>query len=209
MPITGADVLRIEREEGRAFDEFACRWADPEGRVARRMAPHFFFDDEPHTPFVICLRHDASETHPGTTKCGFLVEREVTQEQPLGTARCGIHANRPLACRSFPMKFNTTGELTVLYDVPQRGRKDEHPAYTLCPRPWRADEVDPLQAPQDLAVAKFEMEFFRSVALAWNRTPRAFGEFLEFLRLIYLNRVLASENRSTAAVSRVGISRAA
>jgi Fe-S-cluster containining protein len=195
VPITGADVLRIEREEGREFSDFACRWADPEGRVGRRMAPHFFFADEPRTPFVICLRHGASATHPGTTKCGFLVEEPATTARPLGTARCGIYANRPMACRSFPMKLNATGELTVLYDVPPRGRTDDdHPAYALCPRPWRPGEVDPLQGPQDLAVAKFEMEFFRTVALAWNRVPRAFEDFPAFLRLIYLNRVLSSEN---------------
>lgn len=194
MPITGADILRIERDTARTFDDFACRWADPNGKVARRIAPHFYFADEPQTPFVICLRHDDSVTHSGTSKCGFLVEEPATEEQPLGRAHCGLYTHRPMACRSFPMKLNATGELTILYDVPQRGRKEDHPAYTLCPRPWRPDEVDPIQAPQDLAVTKFEMDFFHTVALAWNRTPRSFEDFPAFVRFVYANRVLSAES---------------
>src|SRR5688572_7889481 len=84
VPITGADVLRIERQVGLNFWEFACRWADPEGKIARRYAPHFHFEDEPRTPFVLCLRHEASAFHKSTTKCRFLVESQPSREAPLG-----------------------------------------------------------------------------------------------------------------------------
>ena len=202
VPVTGADVLRIERDLNLSFWDFGCRWADPEGKIARKYAPHFFFSDEPKTPFVICLRHEASATFPDTTKCRFLVETPPTAEKPLGQGSCGIHPSRPSACRAFPTKFNPTGELVVLHDVPARGRAQDHPAYTLCPRPWRPDEIDPLQAPQDLAVAKYEMDFFHSVAGLWNRVPRAFGLFPDFLRLVYGNRVLREPEAPAATPGR-------
>ncbi len=199
VPVTGADVLRIEREVGQNFWEFACRWADPEGKIARRHAPHFFFSDEPETPFVLCLRHEASGTHRDTTKCRFLAESLPTAELPLGQARCGIYASRPMACRTFPTRFNVTGELAVLHDVPATGRSENHPVYALCARPWRPDEIDPLQAPQDLAVSKYEMEFFRSVAAIWNRVPRPFAVFPEFLRIVYQNRVTREPDAAPVA----------
>lgn len=202
VPITGADVLRIEREVGTPFGDFACRWADPNGKVARGFAPHLHFDDEPSTPFVLCLQHVPSEGHVGTTMCRFLVEGAPDSETPLGISNCGIYGSRPMTCRNFPLKFNSTGELAILHDVPQRGRKGDHPAYSLCPRPWTSDDVDALTAPQDLAIAKFEWEFFRTLARVWNQAPRSFAEFPEFLRLVYRNRVL--EGHAAESVRSIG-----
>ncbi|QDT37087.1 Flagellin N-methylase [Stratiformator vulcanicus] len=191
VPVTGADILRIERDLDLAFWDFACRWADPDGKIARKYAPHFYFEDEPSTPFVICLSHQPSRFHKGTSKCRFLVEGQPDDENPMGQARCGIYNSRPMACRCFPTKFNSTGELTVLHDVPTRGRKETHPAYELCPRNWTVDEVDPISAPQDLTVAKFEMNFFHSLASVWNRAPRSFEVFPDFLKLVYSRRVVS------------------
>lgn len=190
VPVTGADVLRIEREVALPFEQIACRWADPDDRISRGEAPQLYFDDDPKLPYVLCLQHDASAFHAGTTKCRFLVETRPTCENPLGEARCGIYSNRPFACRVFPTKFDSTSELVVLHDMPAQGRNDANPVYSLCPRPWRSDEVDPLQMPQDLAVARYEREFFRSVARLWNRTPRPFAIFPDFLRHVYGHRVL-------------------
>ena len=198
VPVTGADVLRIERDLNLTFWDFGCRWADPEGKIARKYAPHFFFSDEPQTPFVICLRHEASATFPDTTKCRFLVETPPTAEKPLGQGSCGIHPSRPSACRAFPTKFNVTGDLAVIHDVPPQGRENL-PVYSLCARQWKPEEIDPLQAPQDLAVAKYEMDFFRSIAAIWNRVPRPFAVFPEFLRLVYQNRVMREPDAAPVA----------
>lgn len=189
VPITGADLLRLERSTGRDFWSIACRWADPEGTIAGRYAPHFRFADEPATPFVICLKHVESAQHPGTEKCVFLEESAPDAEAPLGRGGCGVYADRPSACRAFPTKFAPDGELTVLYDVPARGRDGDHPVHTLCPREWTVDDVDPIQAPADLAVARFEMDFFRSIAAIWNRAPRQFEVLPDFLRMVYARRV--------------------
>ena len=191
VPVTGADILRIERQLQLGFGDFVCRWADPDGNIARNYAPQFHFADEPETPFVICLRHTASEFFPRTTKCRFLLEGEPDAENPLGQARCGIHAARPGACRVFPTKLNETGELAVIYDVPENGRPAEPAAtYSLCPRPWEPTDIDTLTGIQDLVVARYEMGFFKQLANLWNRKPREWSLFPEFLRLVYESRVL-------------------
>ena len=208
VPVTGADVLRIERDLSVPFWTAACRWADPDGTIARRHAPHLRFRDEPETPFVLCLTHEPSRFLPGSTKCRFLTEGQPDAANPLGQARCGIYATRPMACRAFPTKLHRGGELAVLYDVPARGRDGDHPAYDLCPRPWRPEDVDAIDAPRDLAAAKYEMDFFRSVAAVWNRTPRPAEIFPDFLRVVYGGRVVREETRP-ATVPLPGVTRAA
>lgn len=190
VPLTGADIIRMERALDLSFWDFVCRWADPFGRIAREYAPHFHFSDEPETPFVLCLMHEKSEQFPGTTKCRFLQEGPPDDEHPLGTGRCGIYEHRPAACRAFPAKLNETGELALITDVPERGRPGNEPAYQLCPRPWEPSDFDPIDTLQDLVVAKYEMQFFHQLADIWNRVPRPWEVFPEFLHLVYSGRVL-------------------
>src|SRR5690349_20889324 len=94
VPVTGADILRIERELGLNFWDFACRWADPNNRIAKSLAPHFHFADEPATPFTVCLRHEVSAIFAGATKCRFLMKCPPDAEHPLGLARCSIYNSR-------------------------------------------------------------------------------------------------------------------
>jgi Fe-S-cluster containining protein len=199
VPITGADILRIEREQKVDFWQFACRWADTNGFIARKYAPHFHFRDEPETPFVICLRHVDSTTFAGTTKCCFLDEQPPTAEHPRGVSRCSIYGSRPGACRAFPTKLNATGELAVIYDVPDRGRLSDTPAYNLCPEPWKASDFDPIRTVQDLVVARYEMAFFHQLARLWNRTPRPFELFPDYVRLAYEGRVVHESDLPGAA----------
>jgi hypothetical protein len=187
----GADIIRIEDCLGLDFWEFGCRWADPDGRIARNTAPHVYFEDEPQTPFVICLKHEPSAIHPETTACRFLVECEPDDAQPLGTSRCGIYATRPAACRCFPGKLSDSRELVVLSDLSQISPRGENPIYELCPRPWSPDDVDSIQLTQDLVVLQHELDFFRRVATFWNAAPRAWELFPEFLRSVYRRRVAA------------------
>jgi Fe-S-cluster containining protein len=210
IPLTGADILRIERELGLSFWEFVCRWEDRDGRISSGQAPHFHFADEPATPFAICLLQDQSRTFPGTSCCRFLDEQPRTLEHPLGTAQCGIYEHRPSACRVFPTRFNATGDMAVLHDVPERARPDrEGDAYQLCPRPWEVSDVDPLAAPQDLIVLRYEMQFFREVAAVWNRSPGDWRIFPEFLRAVYSHRVLRETPGELAAGSVAAQRRAA
>ncbi len=191
VPVTGADILRIQRSLGLSFWDFVCRWEDRESQIARNHAPHFYFADDPETPFVICLTHAASRNFPETSQCRFLVEQPPTAEHPLGTAHCGIYEQRPSACRAFPTKFNETEELAVIYDIPAKGRAgSDHPAYTLCSREWEPADLDILEVLPTLAVAKYEMKFFHQLAVLWNRNPGQWGLFPDFLALVYGNRVM-------------------
>jgi Fe-S-cluster containining protein len=189
VPLTGADIIAIERRNGVSFWEFVCRWADPTGKIARGIVPHFRFQDTGDVPFVICLLQSQSAFLSGTTKCRFLVEFPPDETHPLGDARCQIYGSRPSACRVFPTKLNSTSDLVVLCNVPASPREESHPAYNLCPREWKADEIDPIQSMQDLVVTKYEFAFFAEIARAWNQSPRSWEAFPQFLRLVYSRRV--------------------
>ena len=205
VPVTGADIIRIEQSLQLDFWDFVCRWTDPEGAIAGKYAPHLQFADDPGTDYVICLMHEQSDILKKTTKCRFLMECEPDEEHPLGVARCGIYESRPSACRAFPTKLSAAGDLAVIYDVPERGRQDPDPAYQLCPRPWEPSDVDPMSTYQTLAVAQAEMEFFKRVADIWNRSPRQWTVFPEFLRLVYSNRVSCERDMPADEQVRPGV----
>ena len=201
VPLTGADILRIISQKKLSFWDFACRWADPEGAIALKYAPHFHFRDQPQTPFVISLIQEQSSQFPGTPRCRFLVEGPQSAEQPLGVSHCGIYGERPSACRVFPTKFDHSGELAVIYDVPAAGRGLSHPVYQLCPRAWRPEDLDPIQQVQDLVVARYEMSFFFKLAAAWNARPGEWSLFPDFLQMVYAKRVItADEDREAEPV---------
>src|SRR5262249_9188123 len=176
-----------------SFWDFACRWADPHGSIALKYAPHFFFRDQPNTRFVISLVQEQSRVFPGTTRCKFLTEGAQSAEHPLGISQCGIYGERPAACRVFPTRFDHSGELAVIHDVPAAGREGGHPVYQLCPRAWKPEDLDPLQQVQDLVLAKFEMNFFFKLAAAWNERPGDWLLFPDFLQMVYAKRVLSQE----------------
>lgn len=199
VPITGADVLRLERATGLNFWGIACRWEDPDGIISGEYVPNLYFDDEPLTPFTLCLLHEPSLIAPETTKCRFLHETPPDDQSPVGGAHCLTYGNRPSACRVFPFKLQTNSPLAVLSEVPAHGRPDDgHALYSLCPRPWQPTDADPISAPQDLAVAEYEAAFFRQVAALWNETPGSWLKFPEFLHLVYENRVVRPATDASA-----------
>lgn len=195
IPVTGADLLRIETDLGLGFAEVACRWEDRDGSIACGVMPHFFFQDEPRTPFAICLRHESSSIFQKTTKCRFLVETPRTDASPLGTASCGIYDSRPLPCRVYPTRLGASGLLAELHQVPAHGRPDEpaETAYKMCARPWELAEIDPISSVQNLIVLQFEIDFFSQVAAVWNRARLEFELFPAFLFEIYQNRVVLED----------------
>lgn len=199
VPVSGADILRIVSGCGLSFWDFVVRWADPQGIIARNHAPQFHFDDEPETPFVICLMQQDSDYFPGTSRCKFLLEEAPTDEQPLGTARCGIYNQRPGACRAFPAKLNPTGELAIIYDVPATGQPGGNPVHRLCDRQWTPRDLDPIQHMQDLVIAKYEMNFFHALAQEWNRKPGPWALFPDFLKIVYESRIRSADEFRAAA----------
>ena len=188
VPLTGADVFRLTAATGLGFWEVACRWPDADGKISRKYAPALHFADEPAAT-VLALAHQDSSALPGSTRCRFLGETAPDDSHPLGVGRCGVYGDRPAACRSFPTRFAADGNLVTVHDVPDRGREGVHPAYELCPRPWTAADVDPLEAPAQLAAARWEMDFFRQVAAAWNRAARPSAALPAYLEAVYAGRV--------------------
>ncbi len=189
VPLTGADIIRIEQDLNLSFWDFACRWEDAEGRISGNHAPQIYFKDEPETPFVICLSHTQSHFRKNTDKCRFLMESQPDEKHPLGVARCSIYQSRPSTCRAFPTKLNQTGELAILSHVPESGRAGNDPIYNLCPEQWKPDQIDPIRSVQDLVVAQHEINFFRQLVESWNHNPQKWEFFPEFLHLVYSQRV--------------------
>lgn len=189
IPITGADMITLERDTGLSFWDFGCRWADPEGSIAANYAPHFFFQDEPQTPFVICLKHEVSENFPQTSRCLFLKETPPDEEHPLGQGKCSVYGSRPAACRVFPTKLDTENLLPIIHPIPEYGRDSKLPQYRLCPRQWTPADVDPIDAMRDLVVARYEAQFYAQIARLWNQKVGPWNLFPDFLRNVYQNRV--------------------
>lgn len=198
VPLTGADILRIMADQTLSFWDFACRWADPQGTIALKYAPHFFFRDAPQVPFVISLIQEASRNFPQTARCKFLDEGSPTAEHPLGISKCGIYDSRPSACRVFPTKFDRAGELAILCDIPTQGPAGSDSPYRLCSKPWQPQDLDPIRHVQDLVVARYEMDFFFKLARSWNARPGDWRLFPEFLQLVYANRVLPKDHEADA-----------
>jgi Fe-S-cluster containining protein len=200
IPIHGADILLMEREQNLNFWDFVCRWADPESQIAGRYAPHFHFADEPRTPFVITLLQNESKTFPGTHKCRFLRETPPTVEKPKGTAMCGVYGSRPSACRCFPTKLDSKTDLPIVTLVPESPRAKENAAYSLCHREWEPEDLDSIDAVKNLSVAEREMKFFHQLAYVWNRAPAEWEVFPEFLRVVYSKRLTKQSVQTQVAL---------
>jgi Fe-S-cluster containining protein len=189
LPLTGRDIFRIVTELKVPFWKFVCRWVDPSCAISRGVAPHFFFDDDRRTPYVIGLLQTESRPFPGTHKCVFLEETDPVGKLERGSGRCSIYEHRPGACRIFPARVDEAGALEV-YAVRDRAAELAHAVYELCPRPWSVSDLDPVVALEDLRECTDEMELFHAIALRWNDQPGPWPFFPDFLELIY--RALAA-----------------
>lgn len=197
VPVTGADILTIQQRFDLAFVDVACRWADPEKTIARGFAPQFYFEDEPGLPFTICLLKAASRYFPVTSRCQFLQESPPDASHPLGTAQCAIYEQRPAACRVFPTRLHSSGELAVVLPVVEQAGKPT--LNSLCPRQPVPGDFDPVATTQALILARYEMAFFHKVAEVWNRRCRDWELFPEFLQTVYEQRVQPDASWSDAA----------
>ena len=184
VPLTGRDIYKIVAELEIPFWDFVCRWADPAGDIAQNISPHFYFDDNPQTPYVICLLQNESRLFPGTRKCRFLNESAAADASHGVQGRCAIYEQRPVACRVFPARFDGLGELAV-HEVPAAPAASEQAAYELCPRPWSVADLDSRTARRNLRECAGEMELFHSIASRWNENPGSWRLFPQFLDFVY------------------------
>lgn len=176
VPLSLGDIVRIARGTGLSFWDFAVRWDDSEDKIARGQVPHFHFQDEPQTPFVIGLKHVESQTFSGATRCRFL------NEAPDG-ACCGVYEHRPMACRIFPA--TSVDDVLKIASIPQFGRPGNDPAYRLCARQWRLDDIDWSEKQAEFDQCRDEMALMRVLAERWNREPGDWLLLPEFLNAIW------------------------
>ncbi|MFQ5734410.1 MAG: YkgJ family cysteine cluster protein [Planctomycetaceae bacterium] len=184
VPLTGPDVIRIQRDYGLSFWDFVARWDDPTGEVSRGVTPHFRFEDLPQNRFVIGLLHKTSEAFPTATRCRFLSESVDGEAGGCASAKCSIYAGRPLTCRIVPARLDADGEVGGR-EVPEFGRPESHEAYRLCPRVWDRDDFDPQQIRRELSQITDEMQQLHLVAECWNRKLRPWTSLPTFLQLLY------------------------
>ena len=177
VPLTLGDIARISHGTGLGFWDFVARWEDHSGAIARGQAPHFHFQDEPQTPFVIGLKHIASQTFAHATKCRFLMEAA-------DGACCGVYEHRPLACRIFPATAAPNGDLTIA-PIPAFGRPGADPAYRLCSRAWTEADIDWSEKQHEFERARDEMNLMHVIADRWNQRPGDWIAFPDFLALIW------------------------
>ncbi len=176
VPLTLGDIARIARATGLSFWDFVVRWDDSDGTIAKGQVPHFHFQDEPQTPFVIGLKHIDSQAFPGSTKCRFLNEAA-------DGACCGVYEHRPLACRLFPV--TAVNDRLQIASIPEFGRASREPAYQLCSRQWNLNDINWDEKHSEFEHCRSEMSLLHLLAERWNRDP---GEWLAFPA--FLNAVL-------------------
>ncbi len=123
---------------------------------------------------------------------------------PLGTGSCGTYQGRPAACRVFPTKFDLNSELPIIHAVPEYGRAEQLPQYKLCPRQWQPQDVDPVEAAQELVVARYEMNFFHQLAQLWNQHQGPWDVFPDFIRDVYSRRIKDLTHQQPAATVETG-----
>lgn len=141
VAVTPLDVARLVQGTGRSPLEFAFL-LPRDGTDGIEMGP----DGE---TFELCLGKAAL---PSGNGCVFL-------DGAVGSFRCGVHAHRPMLCRSFPLRPTADGQFAAVGDPCPTGA-------------WRAEHVD--QAGAAALHQRWEAERKQSVEFIerWNRIAR-------------------------------------
>lgn len=182
VPLTANDVARVVADQSLNFWDFVCRWEDRDGLISRGIVPHFHFEDDPETRFVIGLSPVESRQLPGTRMCRFL--DEASDSESCGnSARCSVYESRPVVCRVFPFRWDSNGRVAVQPGV-ERGAEEVAGRPALCPSRWNLTDEQSEQAAADLEQCREEMAVLRLLAERWNRHPGPWELFPEFLRIV-------------------------
>ena len=155
-----------------------------------------FTDDDCKQYYRFCLRQDVSNFFPKTPKCMFL--QEWTGKH-LGAnlsedviARCGIYGCRPLTCAIYPARLDKSGYIGYVLDPYVNAPKKANPAMNVCPRPLEKDDFADYSGEiiRNLALHKYEMAFFKTIAADWNERPKSLNELMVYLKRVYTNRIV-------------------
>lgn len=199
--IIGIDILKVSKTLGISPFDFVIvvpmegeKYEENKGKT-----PMFKFADlRPDTYYKLVLK--AVPSPLATTKCIFQLEWKSDETGKI-VGRCGIHAVRPMVCRTFPVRLNDKLEAVIEdpHIVYNHKKKTDsfwdNPDYSLCPKPLKPEYYSEFseQYFHDVYMQHYETDFFLKVADKWNENPDVSDNFIAFLEKEYENRLIPVE----------------
>jgi len=202
IDLTGYDIVNISKSlELDPFVFISTQIIEEENieKISEDAALFKFINDNCKDFRRIILKRIESKLIPGTTRCMFLQEwnnKEISSIQEGQTVgRCGIYGVRPLVCSIYPAKLDESQVFGYIPDPYYNCEKKNTPVYNLCPRPLNNEDFADYtgETTKNLALHKFEMNFFKSIASIWNENPGSIDEFFKHITCIYDNRVVLEQ----------------
>lgn len=200
--ITAFDALRISRDLSLPVGEFSTLLsfsAEQSKRFENSFTPIKLSDPGcSEKRYFLALRRIESKQFPGTVKCYFLNEWMREHDAPNREGhtgkrvigRCSIYGSRPMMCRTYPTSLHNETPLGFISTPRPIDLADKHPIYQLCPEKWTAEafSTDPTTVLHNLAVNRFEMEFYNRAISEFNKGGHKVAEFFPFMARLYENR---------------------
>ena len=201
VDLTGFDIMNISKTLDFDLSVFidVLPVKDKEVKLLSLETALFkFTDDECSKYYRFCLKRVPSRIIDDSYKCLFLQEWNdeiLDLKTDKIFARCGIYSVRPLICAIYPAKLDTNELIGCIFDPSLHSKKTNNPAYTLCPRQLTKEDFTDYSGEimKNLALYKFEVSFFISLAKHWNENPKSLKDLTDFLKKVYTNRIVFPE----------------
>lgn len=199
IDLTGYDMINISNTLELEIPIFTQLLAvkDEDAENLKKDAALFkFLDDEQKRYYRFCLKQTKSTIIPETLKCMFLQEwdgKSLGHEELNDViGRCGIYGPRPYTCAIYPAKLDATGIFGYVPDPHKNCERKKTAAYNVCPRPIVDKDFgsDTEVTTKNLALHKFEMDFFKAFAKHWNQNPGYLSDFFTHLKEVYSKRLM-------------------
>lgn len=203
IDLTGYDIFKIHNLLELDYDIFATPIEVTENikdEVSKDAALFKFSDKKNDVYYRFTLTRIESHLAKGTSKCMFLQEwdsetlKKETPQKLMG--RCGIYSARPLMCANYPARFDLTGLFGYVLDPYLNAEKKQTEVYNVCPRKLTKEDFADYSGEinKNLALRKFELEYFQKLAKEWNENPKTENELFDFIDKIYTNRISYDES---------------
>lgn len=213
--ITGYDALRMSRDLSLPIGEFCTMLSfslEQSRRFEHNYVPVRFSDPGCEAKrFFLGLKRIESRLQPGTVRCYFLNEWERGHDAPNRddhpgrriVARCSVYGSRPMMCRTYPTSLHQNISVGFIATPRPIDLESKNEIYKLCPEQWTAEQfsTDATTVLHNLAINRFELDFYNQAVAEFNKKPRAVKEFFPFLASAYENRFRTAPALVTAPVA--------
>ncbi|MEW5821495.1 MAG: YkgJ family cysteine cluster protein [Cyanobacteriota bacterium] len=203
--LTGYDMLNISKNLGVKPEFFTETYEIKDNlrfdNINKYNAVFKFTDNDCSFYYYFRMKKIKSCIVPDTWKCIFLQEWQMNNINNIKEtllARCSIYHCRPYICASYPAKLDEKGLCGIVEMSNDHANETYNPAYNLCSEPFTiADYGFSNELPmKNLALQKYELEFFRSIAENWNKNPFSIDNFFFVLESFYQNRLFFFDQNS-------------